>query len=104
MTTAELGLLLVDVQRDFWEPLKGEPAFASFPANLRTLLSTARACGLPVVHTRALFRPDGGDWMLFYRAPPPHGRGRIPCVAGTPGAAVEDFAAPLPGEAVVTKQ
>ena len=77
------------------------PQFATFPANVDTLLATARVHGLTVVHTQAVFQPDGSDWMLFYRA---HGRGQIPCVADTDGAQFEDFAAPRLGESIVRKQ
>jgi nicotinamidase-related amidase len=101
METTRLALLLVDVQRDFWRPLAGEPHCASFPTNVRTLLATARAHRLDVVHTQALFRADQTDWMLFYR---PHGRGLIPCIAGSGGEAIEEFAAPQAGEPVVRKQ
>src|SRR5262249_7683581 len=100
MENTELALLLVDIQRDFWGPLADVPPFASFPANVSTLLETARANHLPVVHTQAVFKPDGTDWMLFYR---PQGRGRIPCIAGSDGVALEGFAAPQDGEPVVRK-
>jgi nicotinamidase-related amidase len=101
MDTTQLALLLVDVQRDFWGPLAREPRFCSFPANIRSLLATARAHRLNVVHTHAVFQPDASDWMLFYRS---HGRGAIPCIAGSAGAAVEDFASPQEGEPVIRKQ
>lgn len=101
MEKAQLALLLVDIQGDFWAPLKGLPQFASFPANVRTLLATARANGLAVIHTQAVFQADGSDWMLFYR---PDGRGPSPCIAGSAGAAIEDFAAPDVGEPVIRKQ
>jgi nicotinamidase-related amidase len=98
---SQLALLLVDIQRDFWRPLESTPRWAAFPANVRTLLGTARANHLAVVHTHAVFKADGTDWMLFYR---PHGRGHIPCIAGSEGVLVEDFAAPQAGEAVIRKQ
>jgi nicotinamidase-related amidase len=101
MDMTQLALLLVDVQRDFWSPLTGEPRFACFPTNTRTLLATAREHRLPVVHTHAVFQPDMSDWMLFYR---PHGLGAIPCIAGSAGAEIEDFALPRDGEPVVRKQ
>ncbi len=101
MDTTQLALLLVDVQRDFWAPLRGEPRFSAFADNVRSLLATARARHLSVVHTQALFRADGSDWMLFYR---PHGRGAIPCIAGSEGACVEEFAAPQGGEPVIRKK
>jgi nicotinamidase-related amidase len=100
MDTKRLALLLVDVQRDFWGPLAAEPLFARSPANVQTLLTTARAHQLPVVHTHAVFQSDQSDWMLFYGS---HGRGDIPCIAGSPGVAVEEFAAPIDGEPIVHK-
>jgi ureidoacrylate peracid hydrolase len=101
MDTTQLALLLVDVQRDFWGPLAAEPAFAPFPANIGSLLCMARNHRLTVVHTHAVFQPDQSDWMLFNR---PQGRGAIPCIDGTTGIAVEDFAEPRPGEPVIRKQ
>jgi hypothetical protein len=44
----------------------------------------------------ACFAPD---WMLFYRP-----RGRIHCIAGSGGEAIEAFAAPRDGEPVIRKQ
>jgi nicotinamidase-related amidase len=101
MDMSRLALLLVDIQRDFWRPLAQEPRFASFPSHVATLLATARAHHMPVVHTQACFAADGHDWMLFYG---PHGRGAIPCVAGTEGALIEPFAAPADGEPIVVKK
>jgi nicotinamidase-related amidase len=101
MNPRRIALMLIDVQRDFWQPLKKHPEFASFPRNVGALLSEARARGLTIVHTQASFRPDRSDWMLFYR---PQGRGDVPCIEGTEGASFEDFAAPLPDEPVVKKQ
>lgn len=101
MNPRQIALVLIDIQRDFWRPLKGHPEFAAFPRNVGALLSEARARGLTVVHTQAYFRPDRSDWMLFYK---PQGRGDVPCIAGTEGASFEEFAIPLPGEPVVRKQ
>jgi nicotinamidase-related amidase len=96
-----VALILVDIQRDFWGPLKEHPEFASFPGNVETLLSEARTRGLTVVHVHSAFDPDRSNWMLFYR---PEGRGEIPCIAGTEGTRVEGFAAPMPGEKRVEKE
>jgi nicotinamidase-related amidase len=101
MDTTQLALILVDIQRDFWGPLANEAQFSAFPGNIRTLLDTARAHHLTVVHTQAVFQPEGRDWMLFYR---PQGRGASPCIAGLPGTVIEDFAAPQEGEPVIHKQ
>ena len=40
------ALILVDIQRDFWQPLAHEPWLAAFPENVRTLLATARRHGV----------------------------------------------------------
>jgi nicotinamidase-related amidase len=97
----QIALILVDIQRDFWSPLKGHPEFASFPGNVETLLHEARSRGLTVVHVYSAFDPDRSNWMLFYR---PEGRGEIPCIAGTEGAQIEGFTSPLPGEKRVEKE
>ncbi|MBI5879261.1 MAG: cysteine hydrolase [Chloroflexi bacterium] len=96
-----MALIVIDIQKDFWQPLAHEPGLTVFPENVHALLATARRHGLLVVHTQAIFQPDRSDWMLFYR---PEGRGQVPCIAGTPGVAFEPFAAPLPGEPVIQKQ
>lgn len=101
MEPEQIALILVDIQRDFWSPLKGHPEFASFPGNVETLLHEARSRGLTVVHVYSAFDPDRSNWMLFYR---PEGRGEIPCIAGTEGAQIECFTSPLPGEKMVEKE
>ncbi len=101
MGPEQVALVLVDIQRDFWKPLKDHPEFSSFPGNVEALLSEARTRGLTVVHVHSEFDPDRSNWMLFYR---PEGRGEIPCIAGTNGTQIEGFAAPLPGEKMVEKE
>ena len=90
-------LVLVDLQHDFWSEQAAATA-PKLPDRVGTLLTYARADGLSVVHVRARFRPNGGDWMARYRL-----RGWIPCIDGTPGVETLPFAAELPGEPVVTK-
>jgi nicotinamidase-related amidase len=97
----QVALILIDIQRDFWRPLKVHSEYASFPGNVETLLSEARTRGLTVVHVHSAFDPDRSNWMLFYR---PEGRGEIPCIAGTEGTRFEGFAAPMPGEKMVGKE
>jgi len=101
MDPHHLALILIDIQRDFWQPLKALPYLSAFPANIATLLQVARANGLTIIHTQAWFKPDRSDWMLFYR---PQGRGNVPCIAGTAGAEFESFAMPLPHEHIIQKQ
>ena len=92
------ALVLVDMQRDFWSAAAAMTA-PDLPDRVIALLEYARAEGLTVVHVRARFRPDGGDWMARYRL-----RNWIPCIDGTPGVETLPFAAELPSEPVVTKQ
>ena len=101
MEPRHVALILVDIQRDFWPPFRDKEIFKDFPRNVSALLETARTKGHPVVHVRSSFKPDRSNWMLFYK---PQGRGDVPAIAGTEGASIEDFAAPLPGEHVVVKQ
>lgn len=92
------ALVLVDLQRDFWSEAVAATA-PDLPDRVAALLGYARVEGLAVVHVRARFRPDGGDWMARYRL-----RNWTPCIDGTPGVETLRFAAELPGEPVVTKQ
>jgi nicotinamidase-related amidase len=92
------ALVLVDLQRDFWDTATAATA-PQLPDRVARLLAFARAEGISVVHVRARFRPDGGDWMARYRL-----RNWIPCIDGTPGVETLSFAAELPGEPVVVKQ
>ena len=101
MDSEQVALVLIDIQRDFWKPLKDIQEYAPFPGNVEALLSEARTRGLTVVHVHSAFDPDRSNWMLFYR---PEGRGEIPCIAGTEGAQIEGFAAPLPSEKMVEKE
>jgi nicotinamidase-related amidase len=95
---AQFGLLLIDVQRDFWSEEMAK-TFPSFPDNIVNLLELCRSTGIEVVHLRAIFKPDTSDWMVRYRL-----RGSIPCVEGTPGSETLRFAVEAPGEAVIVKQ
>lgn len=94
---SQYALVLVDLQRDFWSEETAATA-PELPDRLTGLLATARDEGLSVVHVRARFRPDGGDWMARHRL-----RNWIPCIDGTAGVETLPFAAELPGEPVVTK-
>jgi len=92
------ALLLIDVQRDFWSE-QAARVYPDFPANVASLLAFCRDEGIEVVHLRASFSADMSDWMPRYRL-----RGRIPCVAGTPGEEPLPFAVENPGEKVILKQ
>jgi nicotinamidase-related amidase len=95
---SDFALLLIDVQRDFW-PEKLADCFPEFPDRVGRLLALCRGEGIEVVHLRAVFQPDMSDWMVRYKL-----RGRIPCVAGTPGVETLPFALERAGEAVIEKQ
>lgn len=98
-----IALLIIDMQRDFvlpGAPLCVAGALPSVPV-VRRLLDDARGRGWPVFHVVREHAPDGRDAELHRR----HlfGAGGGVCVAGTPGAAVVDELAPLPGERKLIK-
>ena len=96
-------LLVVDFVRAYLEP--GSPLYAGVE-DARTaaarLLASARAAGIPVMHTNVAYQPGGADGGVFFRKLPALAsfeRGRHPELAA--------FAAglePAPGEPVFTKQ
>ena len=101
MNSQNLALILIDIQRDFWGPLKKYSEFEAFPENISNLLFNARELKVPIIHIKSSFNPDRSNWMMFYR---PHGRGNVPCIEGSVGAVIEDFAEPLQNEIIVIKQ
>ena len=94
----DFALLLVDVQHDFWNQ-ELHTAFPNFQQNIVELLKFCRRVGIEVIHLREVFTPDKTDWLPRYLL-----RGRSPCVRGTEGAGVLDFAVEVPGEKVIEKQ
>ena len=101
MKNEPIALVLIDVQRDFWKPINGDPSFKTFPENIRKLLSISRDRDFNIIHVRSVFRSDRRDWMLFYS---PEGRGQIPCISGTVGVEFTEFAKPINGEKIIEKQ
>ena len=101
MKSEQIALVLIDIQKDFWEPIFGDQSFELFPENIAKLLSISREKGFHIIHVRSVFQPDRSDWMLFYR---PKGRGQIPCIAGTEGTEFTEFAEPMGGEKILEKQ
>lgn len=114
---ATLGLLVIDMQRDFLEPggyasqLGNDVsrAVAVVPA-VERLLAAARAAGLCIVHTREGHEPDLSDCPPLKQA---HGGtglrvgdagrlGRI-LVRDEPGHALIDALSPMPGELIIDK-
>jgi nicotinamidase-related amidase len=96
-----IALILIDIQRDFWNPLSGDPSFKAFPENIKKLLSLSRKKDFNIIHVRSVFQQDRSDWMLFYR---PLGRGQIPCISSTEGCKFIEFAKPCKGEKIIAKQ
>ena len=111
------ALILIDMQRDFLEPGGFGEMLGNDVSRLRStiepcqhLLTTARQCGLLVIHTREGHRPDLAD------APPsklergrsatrigdPGPMGRI-LIRGEPGHDIIPELAPLAGEPVIDK-
>lgn len=93
----QFALLLIDMQYDFW-PNEIAEHFPKFPDRVKKLLKFCRAEGIDVIHLRASFQPDMSDWMVKYKL-----RGRIPCIAGTPGIETLPFALEVSGETVIIK-
>jgi ureidoacrylate peracid hydrolase len=91
------AVVLVDLQEDFW-PAEVASTAPELPVRVAELLEFCRTHDLTVVHVRARFCADGGNWMARYRL-----RGRIPCVEGTAGVETLPFAGERPGEQVVIK-
>lgn len=114
---ASLGLVVIDMQRDFIEPggfgatLGNDvrPLQAIVPVVAR-LIEGFRKAGLPVIHTRECHKPDLSDCPPAKRLRgSPSLRigdcgpmGRI-LIAGEPGAEIVPELAPLPGETVIDK-
>lgn len=112
-----LGLVVIDMQRDFVEQGGFGASLGNDVARLRAIIPTVarliagfRRAGLPVIHTRECHRPDlsdlppakrdRGNPALRIGDPGPMGRVLI---AGEPGAQIIPELAPLDSEVVVDK-
>lgn len=97
------ALLIVDFVRAYLDP--DSPLHAgveSARAACVDLLGTARAAGIPVVHTNVAYQPGGRDGGVFFRKVPAlvcFERGARPDLA-----AFADGLEPRKGETVITKQ
>lgn len=101
MSTSKIALILIDIQKDFWIPLKKYNQLLNFPNKITNLLKKGRKKGFLIIHIKSVFQADQSDWMLFYK---PEGRGTIPCIKGTEGSNFTSFAHPKPFEKIITKQ
>jgi len=64
-----------------------------------SLLASARAAGVPVIHTKVLYHPGGQDGGLFVKKVPALRK----LVPGEPLAEIDPKVAPEPGELVIVK-
>ncbi|MFC5069939.1 cysteine hydrolase family protein [Flaviflagellibacter deserti] len=111
------ALIMIDMQRDFMEPGGFGETLGNDVSLLRAiipgaklLLDTARAHGIPIVHTRECHRPDlsdcppakreRGEPSLRIGDDGPMGRVLI---SGEPGVEIIGELAALPGETVLDK-
>lgn len=69
-------------------------------ASAARVLSVARACGVPVIHTRVQFAPDGSDGGVFVRKV----RALEQLYGGGPLSELMPEVGPVEGELVITKQ
>jgi biuret amidohydrolase len=114
---ASLGLVVIDMQRDFVEPGGFGASLGNDVRLLQAIIPTTRrlidgfrTAGLPVLHTRECHRPDLSDLPAAkrdrgspsLRIGDPGPMGRI-LIAGEPGADIIPELAPIPGEVVIDK-
>ena len=112
-----LGLIIIDMQRDFVEPGGFGASLGNDVSRLGAIVPTVaqllagfRRAGLPVIHTRECHRPDLSDLPEAKRdRGTPNLRigelgpmGRL-LVAGEAGAEIIPELAPMPGETVLDK-
>ena len=116
--TGRVALIMIDWQRDFLEEGGFGHALGNDVSTLRrglgpaaAVLTAARACGVPIIHTLETHKPDLSDLPAAkLRRCPAIGkaleaepaRGRL-LVAGEPGNAIVDEVAPIAGELVLHK-
>lgn len=96
----DTALLLIDIQKDFWDPYKEMKEYSRLPGNVKHLRKHFKEKGQPVIHVHSVFKEDRSDWILFYR---PEGRGTIPCIMGTDGVGFEEFSEPSESEKIFKK-
>jgi nicotinamidase-related amidase len=112
-----LGLIIIDMQRDFVEPGGFGASLGNDVSRLGAIVPTVarllagfRRAGLPVIHTRECHRPDLSDLpdakrdrgMPNLRIGEPGPMGRL-LVAGEAGADIVPELVPMSGETVLDK-
>jgi nicotinamidase-related amidase len=99
------ALLLQDLQNELIKgnrpvvPLSG----AVLIANCQTLLTKARAVGMPIIYVRVARRPDLKDAPRLPLGTPPGSSGAPSLIEGSEGATIVVELAPRPEDVVVTK-
>lgn len=95
------AVLAIDLMRAYFDPASPLclPSRDCLASGAR-VLSAARASGVPVIHTRVEFAPDGSDGGVFVR--------KVPALehlyGGGPLSELMPEVAPVEGELVITKQ
>ncbi|WP_037969803.1 isochorismatase family protein [Streptosporangium amethystogenes] len=96
------ALILIDLMRAYFEP--GAELYMGSRDCLDSaarVLAAARSAGVPVIHTRVAFGPDGVDGGLFFRKVAPL---RHLVDGGGPLGELMPEVAPGPGETMIVKQ
>ena len=117
-STGRVALIMIDWQRDFLDEGGFGHALGNNVSTLRrglgpaaAVLTAARACGVPIVHTLEAHKPDLSDLPAakLLRCPAigkvleaEPARGRL-LIAGEPGNAIVNEVAPIAGELVLHK-
>jgi len=95
------AVLAIDLMRAYFDPASPLclPSRDCLASGAR-VLSAARASGVPVIHTRVQFAPDGSDGGVFVRKV----RALEQLYGGGPLSELMPEVAPVEGELVITKQ
>jgi len=95
--TGKVGLLLVDLQEDFFaRPMS--PGREPVLSGAAQLLEAFRSTGAPVAHIHTICAPDGSDAMPHWLP------NKMLCVRDTPGVLTPPELRPHEGEFVAVKQ
>lgn len=92
------GLLLVDLQRDFFARLGLQPDESTLVRNIQELLNFCRLCRIPVFHCITMVRADGSNRMPHWQT-----SDRQECLEGTTGADHHELLRPDEDEPVFGK-
>ena len=110
LTKERTALVVIDMQRAFLED-EGSLAKAGIDITglkaamegCKRLLASARQAGVPVIHTRYVYRPDYADGGILVNYIMPQLREVDSLAAGTPDIEIVDELAPVDGETVIDK-